>query len=382
MIIGKTVPNTNSFFSSEDSKVVELFPKVANRHGIIAGMSGSGKTVTMRVLLEQFSKHGIPVLATDIKGDLSSISNKSEQRKSSDWKPYQFPVKFWDVFGKSGENLQATIDELGVLLVSRMLGLTEAQSSVLSSVFDLADKLGKKVASLDHILSALKYLTSAGYKISGEEFGIMSSSSVGVIQRKIFELKRNGGDKFFNDSGFCLDKLIKLNKRSEGVINILNSVELVKFPTIYATFVVWILNKLYDELPEVGNLDKPKFAIFIDEAHLLFGGIQKSLLSKIEQAVRLIRSKAVGVYLITQNPADIPDSISSQIGNRIIHNLSGFSTRERRNIKTIAESFPQNTMLNAQDEIISLATGHALVSFLDQNGKPQPVEKVKINLPQ
>ena len=384
MLIGKTVNNQAGFFSTNtEPKNVCILPSMVNRHGIISGLTGVGKTTTLRVVVEELSKIGVPCLVTDIKGDLSTIAERGETpaEKIAGWKPHTFPTHFWDVFGKSGEQLQTTIEELGTLLLARMLELTAAQATVLSVVFDVAASMGKKVMSLDHVLEALRYLRSTSYKLRGEEFGTIPGNSVSVIQRKIFELRRQGGESFFNSSGFSLEKMIQ-TKRGEGVINILHSVELVKYPRLYATFVIWILTKLYDELPEIGNPEKPKFVLFIDEAHLLFSGIQKNLLEKIQQAIRLIRSKGVGVFLITQNPADIPDCILGQIGNRVQHSLFGYTPRERRNIKVTAESFPPNDTLDIEHDLTSMAVGEALVSFLDASGRPQPTEKVKIRLPQ
>ncbi len=384
MLIGNTVTNKKSFFAEETTNVpVYFLPKMSNRHGIIAGQTGVGKTVTLRVFAEEFSKIGVPVFLTDIKGDISSIEERGEkpENRPKDWKPHTFQTKFWDVFGKEGEQIQTSIDELGVLLLSKMLELTSPQSDVLSLIFKLAKDLGKKIKSLDHILEGLAYFGSAGYKLSEKKYGDVPPSSSSGLLRKILALQDQGGDGFFNESSFNLEKMIR-TKRDEGIINVLNCIELVKYPKLYATFLIWILTKLYDELPEIGNPDKPKFVLFIDEAHLLFQEIQPNLKAKIERVMRLMRSKGVGIFFVTQNPMDIPDSILEQVGNRVQHGLTAYSAKARRNVKALAESFVTDGTVNIAEAITSMPVGEAIVSFLDETGKPQLAQRVKIKLPQ
>lgn len=354
-----------------------------NRHGFVSGTTGSGKSVTLRLIAEELSKQGIPCLVTDIKGDLGSIGEKAEKpsEKIEGWKARTFPTQKWDVFGIEGKPLNATVEEVGDLLLGRMLDLNPTQTGVLSVVFDLAAELGKSVKTLEHIMEAIDYLTSKTYKMTAKRVQHISPASAGVVQRKIFELKRHGGNSFFGNTAISLDSFLK-TKKEQGVINILEARQLVQFPTLYAAVMAWVLTKLYNELPEVGNLDKPKFIVFIDEAHLLFEGVDKRLLKKIEQCIKLIRSKGVGIFLITQSPSDIPDPILSQLGNRIQHSLYSFTPRENRSVKAIADSFVPNLSIDTEREIKTLGVGEALVSFLDECGKPQPVEKVKIRLPQ
>lgn len=375
MLIGNTT-SANKFFAREPKEIFFL-PKMANRHLIISGQTGTGKTVSLRVFAEEFSSHGIPVIVTDIKGDLHSISKVGKKVKGRE--TTKFPVQFWDVFGEKGKKLQTSVESLGSMLLAKMLDLNPTQASVLDIVFKVAKDGGMRLINLNDVLAVLNYLGSY-YQKSEKKVGNISPTSVGVLQRKVINLQGEGGDDFFSMSDFCLDNFLK-NKEDKGIINVLDAVELVKYPTLYSTFVLWILSKLYNELPEVGNLELPKAMFFIDEAHLLFSGTEKRLFEKIQQYVRLIRSKGVGVGFITQKPTDIPEAVLDQIGNKVQHGLMGFSPKSFSVMKAVAGGFPINPYIDTLVELGSLGTGEALVSFLDADGKPQPVEKIKVRMP-
>lgn len=376
MLIGNTTTSVNKFFSKEPKEVFFL-PKMANRHLIISGQTGTGKTVSLRVFAEEFSKCGVPILVTDIKGDLHSISKLGKKIKGV--AAEKFPVQFWDVFGNKGKKLQTSIESLGSMLLAKMLDLNATQASVLDVVFAVAEGARMKLINLNDVMATLNYLGTS-YQKSEQKYGNIAPNSVGVLQRKIINLQREGGNEFFSLSNFCLDDFIK-KKEDKGIINVLDAVELVKYPTLYSTFVLWILSKLYNELPEVGNLELPKAMFFIDEAHLLFSGTEKRLFEKIQQYVRLIRSKGVGIGFITQKPTDIPEAVLDQIGNKVQHGLMGFSPKSFSVMRAVAGGFPINPYIDTLAELGSLGTGEALVSFLDADGKPQPVEKIKVRMP-
>lgn len=382
MIIGRTT-ETDAIFGSKP-KFVNFPLASATRHGLITGSTGTGKTITTRVLVEQFSEAGVPCLLVDAKGDLSGLSESghgnetvTQRAKSlavSGWKFAKFPVKSWG----AGNYFKTTISEMGSSVLSLMLGLTEVQTSVLSVCFDVAEKAGKTIVNLDHLLKFTAYLRSFAYK-NNPEFGSVQESSIGVIERKIYEAKRYGGDSLFTDGVTTTISELVTQKNGKGVINLLKAEKIIKYPNVYATVILWLLEKFYNELPEVGNVEIPKFVFFIDEAHLLFEDVRKPILRKIEQIIRLIRSKGIGVYLITQSPNDVPSNVLGQLGNKIQHGLRAFTASETKTIKSIAESFVENPNYPNLSRIIpTLPTGCAMVSFLSETGVPSPVEVVEV----
>ncbi len=361
-----------------------LLPNMANRHGLIAGATGTGKTVTLQTLAERFSDIGVPVFMADVKGDLTGISQaggnnpkvaeRVKQLGLSDHQPRAFPVTLWDVFGEQGHPVRATISELGPLLLARILSLNDTQEGVLAMVFKIADDNGMLLLDLKDLRAMLQFVGDNASQFT-TAYGNVSGASIGAIQRGLLTLEQQGGDKFFGEPVLNLDDLMQTADGGLGVINILAADKLLQAPRVYSTFLLWLLSELYERLPEVGDSDKPKIVFFFDEAHLLFNDAPKHMLERIELVVRLSRSKGVGVYFITQNPLDVPESVLGQLGNRVQHALRAFTPRDQKNVKAAAETFRANPKLNVETVITELAVGEALVSFLDEKGRPGIVER-------
>lgn len=369
-----------------------LIPKMANRHGLITGATGTGKTVTLQTLAETFSEMGVPVFAADIKGDLSGVAavggNKDSVKERVESfhlaeKGFcfrKFPVQFWDVFGQQGTPIRATIADMGATLLSRLLSLNDTQSGVLTIIFKIAEDEGLEIIDLKDVQKLIEYVGNNSSQFT-TAYGNISTASIGAIQRGILALKQEGADHFFGEPNLNIDDIIQTEGES-GVVNILAADKLMNSPKVYTTFLLWLMTKLYNTLPEVGDLDKPKLVFFFDEAHLLFNDAPKVLTDKVEQVVRLIRSKGVGIYFITQSPSDIPDSILGQLGNKIQHALRAYTPKDQKALKAAAQSFRANSMFDTEKAISELATGEALVSFLDEKGAPQPVERAYILPPE
>lgn len=361
-----------------------LLPKMANRHGLIAGATGTGKTVTLQVMAENFSRIGVPVFMADVKGDLSGISQKGGGNPKVDARIQQLslggfsfegvPVTFWDVFGEQGHPVRATVSEMGPLLFSRLLNLNETQAGVLNMVFKIADDEGLLLLDLKDLRSMLQYVgdNAAQFKT---RYGNVSAASIGSIQRGLLQLEQQGGEIFFGEPALDLDDLMQTDSKGRGIVNILAADKLLQSPMLYATFLLWLLSELFERLPEVGDLEKPKLVFFFDEAHLLFTDAPSNLLQKIEQVVRLVRSKGVGVYFISQNPLDVPDIVLGQLGNRVQHALRAFTPRDQKAVKAAAQTFRANPKLDVEKAITELAVGEALVSFLDEKGTPGIVQR-------
>lgn len=368
-----------------------LLPRMANRHGLIAGATGTGKTVTLRVIAERLSQIGVAVFMADVKGDLSGIarpggdnpkiSERVKQLGLSDFKFAGFPTVFWDLYGEQGHPVRTTISDMGPLLMGRLLNLNETQSGVLSMVFKIADDNGMLLLDLKDLRSMLQYVgdNAAQFKT---QYGNVSAASIGAIQRGLLTLEEQGGDKFFGEPALDLEDLMQTDSNGRGVINILVADKLISAPKLYATFLLWLLSELFERLPEVGDPDRPKLAFFFDEAHLLFSDAPDALLEKIEQVIRLIRSKGVGVYFVTQNPLDVPDVVLGQLGNRVQHALRAFTPRDQKAVKAAAETFRQNKNIDVEEAIMQLGVGEALVSFLDAKGQPTIVDRALIYPPQ
>lgn len=384
--------NKNAAIAINDIKEVYLNAKMANRHGLITGATGTGKTVTLQNLTETFSEMGVPVFAADIKGDLSGVAKsggnkdsvtkrvESYKLKDKGFEFKSFPVQFWDVFGQQGIPVRATITDMGPLLLSRILLLNDTQSAVLTIIFKIANDENLALIDLKDLQKILEYVGNNAKSFT-TNYGNISAASVGAIQRGLIQLEQDGGTMFFGEPNLNLDDLIQTEK-GKGVVNILAADKLMHSPKIYSTFLVWMMTKLYEVLPEVGDADKPKLVFFFDEAHLLFSDAPKALIDKVEQVVRLIRSKGVGIYFVTQSPSDIPDNILAQLGNRIQHALRAYTPKDQKALKAAAQSFRANPNFDTEKAISELGTGEALVSFLDEKGAPQPVERVFILPPE
>ena len=367
-----------------------ILPAMANRHGLIAGATGTGKTITLQTLAEAFSNIGVPVFMADVKGDLSGIcltgggNGKVEARvKELDLQDFGYrsaPTLFWDVLGKKGHPLRSTISEMGPLLLSRMLNLNETQAGVLTAVFKITDDNGWLLLDLKDLRALLQFAADNASELRGE-YGSMSAASIGAIQRGLLQLEHEGGENLFGEPVLDFNDLLQTDG-GRGVINILAADTLYNSPRVYATLLLWLLSELFENLPEAGDLDKPKLVFFFDEAHLLFNDAPAALLQKIEQVVRLIRSKGVGVYFVSQNPLDIPDVILGQLGNRVQHALRAFTPRDQKAVKAAAETFRSNPGLDVETAITELGVGEALVSFLDEKGTPHPVQRAFIKPPQ
>ena len=370
---------------------VFLLPKMANRHGLIAGATGTGKTVTLKVMAEGFSQMGVPVFVSDVKGDLAGLTRPGEHSEAiaqrlmetgiSNFSHKGFPVVFWDVYGEQGHPLRATVSEMGPLLLSRMLNLNETQSGVLNILFRVADDQGLPLLDIRDLKAMLAYVGEH----AGEytlEYGNVSKPTIGAIQRAIAILEDQGGDVFFGEPAFDIDDWMHTDEEGLGNINILAADKLFLKPAMYATFLLWMLSELYESLPEQGDSDKPRMVYFFDEAHLLFADCPRLLMEKIELTVRLIRSKGVGVYFVTQNPADIPTAILSQLGNRVQHALRAFTPLDQKAVKAAAQTFRTNPAFDTEKAITELKTGEALISFLDAQGAPGVVARAAILPPQ
>ena len=369
---------------------------LANRHGLVTGATGTGKTVSLQVLAEGFSRAGVPVFAADIKGDLSGIAARGEAKPDFvkrakdlgfDYTPDQFPVVFWDLFGQDGHPIRATVFEMGPLLVSRMLELNDVQEGIINIAFRFADddpELGQADANglvdLKDLRELLAYLSKNAKEISAR-YGNVAVTAVGAVQRQLLVLENQGGTKFFGEPALTIADLMRTDADGRGVINVLAADKLMASPRLYATFLLWLLSELFEKLPELGDPPKPKLVFFFDEAHLLFNEAPKVLLNKVEQVVRLIRSKGVGVYFVTQNPLDVPDSVLGQLGNRVQHALRAFTPRDQKAVAAAAETFRPNPKLNTAQVITQLGKGEALVSFLEGNGTPSMVDRAIVRPP-
>ncbi|MBK8337783.1 MAG: DUF853 domain-containing protein [Sterolibacteriaceae bacterium] len=364
-----------------------LLPDKANRHGLITGATGTGKSVTLQSLAERFSYIGVPVFMADVKSDLSgmgaagSISPKFQERLDllglADFQPYASPVAYWDVFGEQGHPVRATVSDMGPLLLSRLLDLNETQAGVLTLIFKIADDNGLLLLDMKDLRAMAQYVGENAKQFT-TEYGNVSAASVGAIQRGLLQLELQGADSFFGEPMLDVADLMRLDSYGRGMINILSAERLYNSPKLYSTFLLWMLAELFEHLPEVGDVEKPKLVFFFDEAHLLFNEAPAALLEKIEQVVRLIRSKGVGVYFVTQNPLDVPDSVLAQLGNRVQHALRAFTPRDQKAVKVAAETMRANPKFSAEAAITELGTGEALVSFLDEKGRPNIVERAYI----
>lgn len=371
-------------------KWIELLAKYGNRHGLIAGATGTGKTVTLQTLAEGFSSLGVPVFMADIKGDLSGLSQPGGGNSKVDARLQQlgitnhgftnYPVIFWDLFGEQGHPIRTTITEMGPLLIARLLQLNEVQEGVLNIAFRIADEEGLLLLDLKDLRAILSYVGERADELT-REYGNVSAASVGAIQRALLVLEEQGGEKFFGEPALELSDFMRTTQDGKGIISILAADKLMQNPKLYSTFLLWLLSELFEEMPEVGDLDKPKLVFFFDEAHLLFTDAPSSLVQKVEQVVRLIRSKGVGVYFISQNPLDVPDTVLGQLGNRVQHALRAFTPRDQKAVDTAADTFRVNPAFSTKEVITQLGVGEALVSVLEDGGIPMPVQKTLITPP-
>lgn len=375
-----------------DGVEVAFIPKMMNRHGLITGATGTGKTVSLQTLAETFSQMGVPVFAADIKGDLSGVAKTGGSKESVNKRvtdlhlaergfTYQtFPIQFWDVFGEQGHPVRCTVSQMGPLLLERLLALNETQAAVLSLVFKIADDNNLLIIDLKDLQKMVEYVGNNRNEFT-TKYGNISAASIGAIQRSLLRLEGERADLFFGEPELNIEDLMQ-SDGGKGVINVLAADKLIGSPRLYTTFLLWMLSNLYENMPEVGDLDKPKFVFFFDEAHLLFSDMPKPLLEKVEQIVRLIRSKGVGIYFVTQNPADIPKTILGQLGNRIQHALRAYTPNDQKAVRVAAQTFRANPEFDTEQAITELNTGEALVSFLDEKGAPGIVEKALIIPPQ
>jgi DNA double-strand break repair helicase HerA and related ATPase len=387
--MGDDRPADGTIFVGRSHKPEVLTLGLANRHGLVTGATGTGKTVTLQVLAEGFSNAGVSVFAADIKGDLSGIAEQGEAKDAFvsrakslgiDYEADRFPVIFWDLFGEEGHPVRATISEMGPLLLSRLMDLNEVQEGVLNICFRVADEQGLLLLDLKDLRAMLGFIADHAAELT-VAYGNVSKQSIGTIQRQLLVLENQGGAKFFSEPALALKDFIRTDRDGRGYVNILAADKLMENPRLYATFLLWLLSELFEELPEVGDLDKPKLVFFFDEAHLLFTDAPKALLDKIERVVRLVRSKGVGVYFVTQNPLDVPDKVLAQLGNRVQHALRAFTPRDQKAVRAAAETFRANPKLDAARVIGELGKGEALVSFLEGNGTPSVVERCMVRPP-
>ena len=378
-----------TIFVGRSSKPEVLTLALANRHGLVTGATGTGKTVTLQVLAEGLSRAGVSVFAADVKGDLSGVSEVGEAKEAFvtrakslgfDYEPDQFPVVFWDLFGEQGHPIRATISEVGPLLLSRLMDLNDVQEGVINICFRVADEQGLLILDLKDLRAVLGFISDHAAELT-VQYGNVSKATIGTIQRQLLVLENQGGSKFFGEPALALKDFIRTDRDGRGFINILAADKLMESPRLYATFLLWLLSELFEELPEVGDPPKPKLCFFFDEAHLLFNDAPKALLDKIEQVVRLIRSKGVGVYFVTQNPLDVPDKVLAQLGNRVQHALRAFTPRDQKAVRAAADTFRANPKLDTAKVIMELGKGEALVSFLEANGTPSMVERCIIRPP-
>jgi uncharacterized protein len=382
LLIGKT--------NDEQKLALQLLPRMANRHGLIAGATGTGKTVTLQVISEQLSRAGVPVFVADVKGDLSGLCQpgkdhpKIDERVEflglDDYRQEGTPVVFWDVFAEQGHPIRATISDMGPLLLARLLDLNDTQEAILHLVFKLADDEGLMLLDLKDLRSMVAHVGENARDLR-KEYGNISPASIGAIQRSLLVLEEQGGDQFFGEPALELRDFMRTALDGRGIVNLLAASQLIRNPKIYATMLLWLLAELFEELPEVGDPDKPKLVFFFDEAHLLFDDAPKALIDKVEQVVRLIRSKGVGVFFVTQNPLDIPDDVLGQLGNRIQHALRAYTARDQKAVRAASETFRANPALDTAHVITELGVGEALVSFLDPKGVPGIVQQTLIRPP-
>ena len=399
----KPADTDEKIFIGKGEEPAWLTLALANRHGLVTGATGTGKTVSLQVMAEGFARAGVPVFAADIKGDLSGISEVGEAKdfivkRAADmglsFQPDQFSTVFWDVFGEQGHPVRATVTEMGPLLLSRMLDLNDVQEGVLNVAFRVADDNGLALIDMKDLRALLDAIApDTGKKGAGDDdalapirkaaqgFGNVTRATVGTIQRQLLVLENQGGTKFFGEPALTLKDFMRTDRDGRGMVNILAADRLMQSPRLYATFLLWMLSELFEELPEAGDPPKPKLVFFFDEAHLLFNDAPKALMDKIEQVVRLIRSKGVGVYFVTQNPVDVPDTVLSQLGNRVQHALRAFTPRDQKAVAAAAQTFRPNPKLDTAQVIMELGKGEALVSFLEGNGTPAMVERVMIRPP-
>lgn len=377
---------TPLLIAQNDQLQLTLLPQMANRHGLITGATGTGKTVTLQSLAESFSRIGVPVFLSDIKGDLSGVAKpgggnakvqaRVEQLQLEDFAYRGYPVTFWDVAGKQGHPVRATVSDMGPLLLGRMLNLNDTQQGVLTLVFKIADDNGMLLLDFKDLRAMVQHVGEHAKQFT-TEYGNVSAASIGAIQRGLLELENQGAEQFFGEPMLNIDDLMQ-TERGAGIINILAADQLMQSPKVYSTLLLWLLSELYENLPEAGDLEKPKLVFFFDEAHLLFNDAPAALLNKVEQVVRLIRSKGVGVYFVTQNPADVPDKILGQLGNRVQHALRAFSARDQKAVRAAAETMRDNPELDEEATITELGVGEALVSMLDEKGRPGIVQRALI----
>ena len=370
-----------------------LLPNMANRHGLICGATGTGKTVTLKVMAESFSDLGVPVFLADVKGDLAGCARTGERTEAIDHRLtklgldpetfvyHHFPVRFWDVFGKMGHPVRTTVSEMGAALLARLLDLTDVQAGVLTIVFRVADDKGWLLIDLKDLRAMVAYTADHALELMNE-YGNVSKQSAGAIQRALLQLEDAGGDVFFGEPEIQLEDWFQCDEKGRGYINILHCEKLYRSPLLYSTFLLWLLAELFEQLPEAGDPEMPKLVFFFDEAHLLFKGAPKALVDKVEQVVKLIRSKGVGVYFITQQPSDIPDAVLAQLGNKVQHALRAYTPNEQKAVRAAAQGFRPNPAFDTREAILELGTGEALVSFLDEKGRPNMVERATVLPPQ
>lgn len=385
IFLGASRNPDNSYQEAE-----QLLLRYGNRHGLITGATGTGKTVTLQVLAEGFANAGVPVFCADMKGDLSGIAaagegkdflfKRAEEVKLENYVFREAPVMFWDLFGEQGHPIRATVSEMGPLLLSRLMDLTEAQEGVMNIAFRIADEEGLLLLDLKDLQSLLSYIAENSAKYSGR-YGNITKPSVGAIQRSLLVLEGQGGEAFFGEPALQIADLMRTARDGRGYVNVLAADKLMMKPRLYGTFLLWLLSELFEALPEVGDPDRPRLVFFFDEAHLLFNEASKALLERIEQVVRLIRSKGVGVYFITQNPLDVPETVLAQLGNRIQHALRAYTPREQKAVKVAADTFRPNPAFNSFDIITTMGTGEALVSTLENKGIPSIVQRTLIRPP-
>ncbi len=379
-----------AIFLGQSEKREELLLALANRHGLITGATGTGKTVTLQIMAEGFCNAGVPVFAADVKGDLSGISQPGEpidalleRAKKIGFDDYSFeaaPAIFWDLFGDQGHAVRTTITEMGPLLLSRLMGLSDAQESAMNIAFKIADEEGLALLDLKDLRALLKELADRGRELT-TEYGNINDQTIGAIQRRLVVIEEQGGAKFFGEPALDIRDLMRTTRDGKGYMNILAADKLAESPQLYATFLLWLMSELFEELPEVGDPDRPKLVFFFDEAHLLFTDAPPGLLQKIEQTVKLIRSKGVGIYFVTQNPLDVPESVLAQMGNRVQHALRAYTPREQKAVQVAASTFRPNPKLNTEQAITELGKGEALVSVLDEKGVPTIVQRTLIRPP-
>jgi len=380
----------NAIFLGKSEKPEELYLPMANRHGLVTGATGTGKTVTLQIMAEGFCKMGVPVFAADVKGDLSGICMEGEPKdflieraKAIDFDDYGMeatPTIFWDLFGQQGHPIRTTVTEMGPLLLSRFMGLSDAQEGALNIAFRIADKEGLALLDLKDLRALLRELGERGKEIT-TEYGNVNAQTIGAIQRRLVVLEEQGGNSFFGEPALDITDLMRTTPNGRGYMNVLAADRLINSPQLYATFLLWLMSELFERMPEVGDPEKPRLVFFFDEAHLLFAEAPAGLLQKIEQTVKLIRSKGVGIYFVTQNPLDIPESVLAQMGNRIQHALRAYTPREQKAVQTAASTFRPNPAFKTVEVITQLGKGEALVSVLDLKGVPSMVERTTVRPP-